>query len=377
MTLYPKDDQVNFRADCFHFRGYVPCDPHKKRGVHCDGCAEYRQRQGRILIIKLGAAGDVIRTTPLLAPLSEKFPDHVITWVTDFPALVPAAVPDVVRMDSETMVWLRQTPFDLVINLDKDRQACALAQEVQADARWGFVLGDDGICRPATEGVTESMAQAARDKFMTGLFDDVSQACTKSYPQEIFEICGFEFAGQEYVVDRPDAVPDFGLPTGGKSIIGLNTGCGGRWTSRLWPEASWTELANELQSAGYTVVLLGGPDEDEKNQRLAVATGAFYPGHFPLQTFIGLMDCCDLIVSAVTMGMHIALGLGKKLVLFNNIFNPHEFEMYGRGKIVGPEQKCTCYFQPRCSNESFCLDTLHPSAIKAAVDELLGTAAQS
>ena len=36
----------------------------------------------------------------------------------------------------------------------------------------------------------------------------------------------------------------------------------------------------------------------------------------------------DLVVTAVTMAMHIALGLGKKLVLFNNIFNPHEFELY-------------------------------------------------
>ena len=58
--------------------------------------------------------------------------------------------------------------------------------------------------------------------------------------------------------------------------------------------------------------------------------------------------------------MHIALGLGKKLVLFNNIFNPHEFELYGRGTILAPEQKCTCFFQPRCTDANFCLETLRP-----------------
>ena len=126
-------------------------------------------------------------------------------------------------------------------------------------------------------------------------------------------------------------------------------------------------------NAGYAVVLLGGPQEDARNRRLADATGACYPGHFDLTTFIGLMDRCDLVVSAVTMAMHLALGLGKKLVLFNNIFNPHEFELYGRGVILAPRQKCTCFFQPRCTNESFCMETLEPADVAGAVDKLLGT----
>jgi len=363
---------VNFRPDCFHFRGHVPCRPHKADGVHCDGCPQFRARAGRILIIKLGAAGDVIRTTPLLAPLRREYPDHLVTWVTDFPDLLPAAVDDPLPLDTATLVWLRQTFFDVVINLDKDRQACALAGEVSADRRLGFILGDDGICRPVTEDVSGSMAKAAEAKFLTGLFDDVNQACTLSYPQEIFAICGYEFQGEPYVLDRPADVPDFDLPQG-TATIGLNTGCGGRWTSRLWPEDSWAQLASSLIKAGYAVVLLGGAQEDARNQRLAKATGACYPGHFDLKTFIGLMDRCDLVVSAVTMAMHIALGLEKKLVLFNNIFNPHEFELYGRGRIVAPEQKCTCFFQPRCTNDSFCMETLAPETVRQAVEDLLGT----
>ncbi len=359
------------RTDCFHFRGHVPCTPHKRLGVHCEGCAEFRPRQGRILIIKLGAAGDVIRTTPLLSPLRRAFPDHALSWVTDFAELLPGAVDDPLKLGPETILWLMRTRFDLVINLDKDRQACALASGVPADRRWGFTLGEDGLCRPVTEGVTAAQAQAAQDKFLTGLFDDVNRACTLSYPQEIFAICGYEFRGEEYVLDRPVKPLDFGLPAGRK-IVGLNTGCGGRWTSRMWPEDSWAELAGGLQDEGYAVVLLGGPAEDEKNRRLAARTGAAYPGHFDLKTFVGLVDRCDLVVTAVTMAMHVALGLGKKLVLFNNIFNPNEFELYGRGRIVAPDQPCTCFFQPRCTSDRFCMETLRPAAALAAVHDLLG-----
>ncbi len=122
---------------------------------------------------------------------------------------------------------------------------------------------------------------------------------------------------------------------------------------------------------GRTVLLLGGPQEDAKNQRLAKQTGATYLGFFELPVFIELMDRCDVVVTAVTMAMHIALGLGKELVLFNNIFNPHEFELYGHGVIVAPEQKCTCFFQPKCTNEKFCLETLKPETVSAHVTKRL------
>lgn len=365
-------ERVNHRADCFHFRGDVPCAPHKRAGVHCDGCPEFRARAGRILLVKLGAAGDVIRTTPLLAPLRRDYPDHVITWVTDFPALVPRAVDDVRPLDTSTLLWLRHTHFDLAINLDKDRQACALMREVTAGRRVGFTLGDDGLCRPLDEGegVSAAMADAVRAKFLTGLFDDVNRACTQSYLQEIFAICGYTFAGEPYVLDRPAPAPAFDLPAG--TLVGLNTGCGGRWTSRLWSESRWLELARGLRAAGLGVVLLGGPDEHDKNVRLAAASGACYPGHFDLRTFIGLVDRCDIVVSAVTMAMHIALGLGKRLVLINNIFNPREFELYGRGTIVQPTQACSCYFQPRCTAPTFCLESLEAATVQAATVDLLG-----
>jgi len=350
---------LEIRRDCLHFRGDVPCAPHKESGVHCRDCPRYEPREGRILIIKLGAAGDVVRTTPLLEPLRREFPRHRITWITHYPDLVPAVVPDRLRWDAASVLWAQRTRFDLVVNLDKDREACALASAVEAPVKRGFLLGEDGFCVPADDA-------AARDKFLTGLFDDVNRANTLSYPQEIFAICGYEFRGEEYVLDRPDDPPALELPPDAP-VVGLNTGCGGRWTSRLWPETHWAELARLLRADGLTVLLLGGPDEDAKNRRLAEATGALYPGTFPLRRFIGVVDHCDVVVTAVTMAMHLAIGLRKQLVLINNIFNPAEFELYGRGEIVAPPQPCRCFFQPRCTADRFCLESLEPETLRQVV----------
>ena len=360
---------MNYRSDCLHFRGHLPCVPHKRDGVHCENCPQYVRREGRILLIKLGAAGDVIRTTPLLAPLRRDHPRHRLTWLTYFPELLPELVDEGLRFDAGSVLWVRNTSFDLVINLDKDREACALTREVQAARKFGFTLDENGICQPIEGPGDGPESGAARAKYLTGLFDDVNQAGRQSYLQEIFAICGYTWQGEPYLLDRPQPAPRFDLPAG-QSTIGLNTGCGGRWTSRRWPEEHWAELARSLQAEGHVVVLLGGAEEDERNRRLAAATGATYPGHFDLRTFIGLVDRCDLVVSAVTMAMHIALGLGKQLVLLNNIFNRHEFELYGRGVIVEPEVKCGCFFQPTCSQEQFCLETLRPAAVQAAVQAL-------
>ena len=65
-------------------------------------------------------------------------------------------------------------------------------------------------------------------------------------------------------------------------IIGLNTGCGDRWTSRKWPNNSWLTLINLLQKEGYTVLLLGGKDEDEQNKKLSGESGAEYMGFYSL-----------------------------------------------------------------------------------------------
>ena len=87
---------------------------------------------------------------------------------------------------------------------------------------------------------------------------------------------------------------------------------------------------------------------------------------------ISLVNQCELVVTAVTMGMHLAIGLKKKLVLMNNIFNPYEFEMYGRGEIVEPDKECTCYFSPKCKNkEYFCMEHLTVNKIFEAIERQL------
>jgi heptosyltransferase-2 len=336
-------------VDCRFFKGDKPCKFHKEEGVHCDGCLHYQKIVKRILIIKLGAMGDVIRTTPLLTKLKELYPQAEITWITYTPEVISTIVDNALNFDFNNILLLKSLHFDLLYNLDKDLEACALANLVSADVKKGFKL-ESGRCAPIDKD--------AEDKWLTGLFDDINKANQKSYPQEIFEICGLQFKGERYLleIDKESWNISENHP-----LIGLNTGCGGRWSSRLWPIEYWTELAQRLKEKGFGVLLLGGENEDTKNLRIAKESGATYLGHFPLQKFFTLMDQCDLIVTAVSMALHIAIALDKKLVLFNNIFNRNEFELYGLGEIIEPGVECLGCFKGECPKK--CMDLIKPEQV--------------
>ena len=114
---------------------------------------------------------------------------------------------------------------------------------------------------------------------------------------------------------------------------------------------------------------MGGEQEHEKNKKLAKASGALYLGHFPLKQFISEVNQCELVVTAVTMAMHLTIGLQKKIVLFNNIFNKYEFELYGRGEILEPDFDCDCFYAPTCPND--CMQYLSVKKVFDACQRLL------
>ncbi|OGU41121.1 MAG: hypothetical protein A2X61_14560 [Ignavibacteria bacterium GWB2_35_12] len=350
-----KESDIAYYPDCRHFRGDIPCKPHKETGVHCEACPYYDAVKGIILIIKLGAIGDVIRTTPLLLRIRKEYPDYSVWWLTYSPEVLPQSeIDSILNFNLESILILGATEFSKLINLDKDPQACALTKILSAKEKFGFTLSDS---KPAPVNTK------AEHKFLTGIFDDVNKNNTKTYLDEIFEICGWSFQSEEYLINKGGGC-NWSINSNGKKIVGLNTGCGGRWITRLWKEDNWTALINLLQEKGYYPLLLGGEQEHEKNLRLASVTNALYLGHYPLQKFISLVDQCDIVITAVTMALHIAIALKKQVILFNNIFNPNEFEMYGRGVIIQPDKPCTCFFSPICKNkEYFCMDYLSPQKV--------------
>lgn len=342
------------KTDCRYYKGSTPCLFHKQSGLICESCNHYAPLKGRILIIKLGAAGDVIRTTPLLRKLKENYPDYEISWLTCFPDfLSPKWVDNILELNLSNTLWLTEQKFDWVINLDKDKEAIALTRKLTASKKSGYTMNDFGKCMPIS-------SNAEKHKWLTGLNDNISRANTKNYMEEIFEICGYKFNKENYVLEL-DGKQDWKSIDKSKKIVGLNCGCGERWVSRLWPEKKWIELSKLLREKDYEIILFGGPQEDKKNKGISKKAGVKYLGYFPLRTFCSLVNQCDIVITQVSMATHIAIALNKKLILMNNIFNKNEFYLYGNGAIIEPELDCLGCYKPQqdknCPVES-CMDLI-------------------
>ncbi|UCE05610.1 MAG: hypothetical protein JSW07_18730 [bacterium] len=120
--------KMKVNQDCCYFQGDIPCSYHKKENVIFESCPFYDPIEQKILIIKVGAAGDVIRTTPLLRKLKQVYPESYITWLTLSPELAASGWADqIMNFDLKNIITLQSSHFNLLINLDKDLEAFALA----------------------------------------------------------------------------------------------------------------------------------------------------------------------------------------------------------------------------------------------------------
>jgi heptosyltransferase-2 len=357
------------KFDCRHFRGHIPCKPNKQEGYACSACPAYAPIDKRILIIKLGAIGDVIRTTPLVVRYRALYPSCHITWLTHSPEVLPRESIDVIlRFDHAAIYSVLHQQFDIAINLDKETEACSLLADVDANEKYGYTWD-------MQQHHIAAATPAAEHKLLTGFFDELSKKNTKHYMDEIFEICHQKFNDEPYLLSYDKHLAEefayVKQQAQGKKIIGLNTGCGGRWKTRLWPQEYWILLAEALQKASYYPLLLGGAAEHEANTLMAQKSGAYYAGHFTLEKFIALTSTCDAIVTQVSMMMHIATALQKPMVLMNNIFNAHEFYLYRRGVIVEPASGCDCYYGATCKRNRPCVLDIAPKTVFEGLKNVL------
>ena len=107
--------------DCRYFLGDRPCIWHKTEGVSCE-CEHYVPLQESLLIIKLDAIGDVLRTTCLLPGIARRWPNTGISWITRHES-VPLLqnnpyINEVIPYGDDAIVHLSSRTFDRVINLD-------------------------------------------------------------------------------------------------------------------------------------------------------------------------------------------------------------------------------------------------------------------
>jgi len=360
-----------YKLDCYYFIGEKPCRYQRL----CARCSHYKPMGKRILIIKLSALGDVLRTTPILLGLKRKYPQSYITWLTEaeaYPLLETNPLIDrVLAYDLGNILRLRIEEYDLLLNFDKMIEAASLSTLVSAQEKLGFGLSKEGNIYP--------LNKESEYAFKLGLSNKLKfKLNKKTYPQLIYEMARLKYKRDEYVFRLTKEDKDFARDFFKKNnlrkndiIFGFNTGAGNDFACKSWTEEGFVGLANKLSSKlGAKILLLGGPEEVEKNEEIkfkAKVEIVDASGSNSLRHFAGLIDRCSLIVSGDTLGMHLSIALKKKVVALFGSTCSQEIELYGRGKKIISSLSCSPCYKRECNKRPNCMDNISVEQVLRAV----------
>lgn len=362
--------------DCRHFLGHKPCRFRRE----CDGCPHFSPFGKRILIIKLAAMGDVLRTTPLLRGLRETNPISHITWLTE-PNVVPilqgiAEIDRLLPYTPDNVLQMEMETFDEVYCFDKEPRATALVMKIRAERKVGFGMSPMGntICLNKESEYTFRLGISDTLKFRTN---------TKTYPELIFECAGIPYRKpQEYIFPDLSAeirsagarLQELGARPGDLKI-GLNTGAGDVFATKKWTEEGFIRLADRLtRDMGARILLLGGPGEVERNRRIADATqnAVINTGsNNPIREFAGVVGNCDLMITGDTLAMHIAIGLKVPVLVILGPTCHQEIELYGRGTKIISDFECSPCYLSVCPKTHTCMEAINVETVFKSVTGLL------
>ncbi len=350
---------ADWKSDCRLFTGYRPC----RKGRVCRGCELYQPVVGEVLVINLDALGDVLRTTAQLSALRRAWPDARISWITQ-----PRAVPllqghplldRILPLCLESVLELEARHFDLLLCVDKGRAACGLASRLEADEKRGFLLDPRGAIVPANEG--------AHYLFRTGIDDDLKfRINTHSEPWMLAKALELPYEREPYRLFL-EADERVGPPR----AVGFNTGSSSAWPrKRLAFEVQAQALELVGQATGEPVLLLGGPEDTERNRQLAARLGdrvELTPTDAGLRVGAAHVARCGTVVSADSLGMHMALALGCHVVAWFGPTCPQEIDLFDRGvKLLAPVDCAPCW-DAGCVLEPGCNKTIEPTLVRDAV----------
>ncbi len=338
----------------------------------------------RVALIKIGALGDVLRTTALIPGLKRLDPALDLTWITARDALPLVAnnpdITELVEVDGDSADGWRHRRYDWVISLDDEPQFCRLATSLLSDRLSGAYedphgcirYTDDlehwfgmGRLRPAEAGGLARANQLKRENSL-------------SYG-EIF----YRGLALPPPVERPRLVlpehhrqwsrrwlQDRGLA--GRQRVGINSGAGGRWRFKSWGERQTADLARILATDLHVaVIVMGGPSEAERNARIvsAAATPAVVaaPTDLDLLSFASMIGDCAALVTSDSLALHIGLALRRPVVAFFGPTSDAEIDLFGLGEKVTTPLECRRCYLADCDVRPHCMESIGVGALFDAV----------
>jgi heptosyltransferase-1 len=325
----------------------------------------------RVLIVRLGALGDIVHAIPVAAALRHAFPGARIDWLVsakhrEILDLVPVidrrlAIDD--RAGSRMLAGIREVRrahYDVALDLQGLLKSAVLARSAGARRVIGF----------SSRYVRERLARA----FYTEAHDPVGVPHVVHQNLALLERLGLTVVDAEFPIEHVDSdiarqVRD---RTGGCYAL-LNPGAA--WPNKRWPPSRFAAVAGSLASRHrMTSVVLWGPGEQSLAEEVVAAAGgaAMLSPPTSIADLVALARGAALMVSGDTGPTHVAAAVGAPIVGIygptrpsrNGPWSPHDV-------TLSRDAVCQCHHLRRCRLARTCLLDIEVDEVLSAVERRL------
>lgn len=319
----------------------------------------------RVLIVRLGALGDIVHALPVLAALRRGLPDTSVDWLVDVRhrAILEhvSGLDDVVVVDTSRGIGrlpavvreLRRRRYDVALDLQGLIKSAVLARLSGARRVIGF--GRGGLREPAAAAFYTERRGAEGGQHV------IRKNLT------LADALGVSTSGIEFpLVVRPPL-------ESAQPYVLLNPGAG--WPNKRWRTERFAEVARWIKERyGWRSVVLWGPHEEDRAQAIARASGdaADVAPRTTLGELLTLARGARLLVSGDTGPLHLAAAVGTPIVGIYGPTNPARNGPFRAEDVtVSRFSQCVCHHERRCRRGSACIDGISVAEVTHAIEQRL------
>ncbi|MCD8377381.1 MAG: glycosyltransferase family 9 protein [Candidatus Gastranaerophilales bacterium] len=326
------------------------------------------EHKKKILIIRLGALGDVVQTTIIADAIKDKHPDYEIHYlVQDDIAPVLKNHPHIDRI----IIWSRterksfkqlfsigillfKEHYDIIFNLTYALRNILL-NLMSMSKRVVMRKHSNGL-RVETFYLTAKSAikdLECPNRLHLGIAPEVKQKLKKN----------IERYSRPYIIFAPGGGTD-------KNRQG-----------RIWNIKNWKILSEKLQEhCGGTIFVCGSKIERKYHEKLSGENVVIFSGDYNIEESSALFSLGDMMISGDTGPVHIASGHNIKTLAILGSTSPDKIKPYGKnGYYISSNGNCKYCWRKKCPHITAdmkytpCMESITPDMVFKKAIEILSS----
>jgi ADP-heptose:LPS heptosyltransferase len=322
----------------------------------------------RILIIKVGALGDVIISIPHIKQIIDNYPQAEIWLLTapafaalfrEYPRLEVIFFPrQGIRAFFAALGWIRNQAFETVFDLQGSDRSKTMTALSGAARRYGLGPGFPYTCCPPNKGIVGGEVHSFNR--LNRLLETIGLPPASADP--------YLEASEEQRQVVSNWLQEQNLL--GRELVLIHAGSSPRWESKRWVNAHLITLATALEQQGLVVIWVGGPEDAFLNRTLSQVIGVDATAAFSLLELAELAQRARFGVATDSAPMHIMAAAGLPVYA---LFGPTDWRRsHGLGqeeRVLSRWVRCSPCYLPQCPPERAhrCLAELKPETVLARI----------